>query len=44
MFMWKSKTFGEPTKFAKSNGENYKEHTEIYLLVWDYYISKGALA
>lgn len=40
----KTKDFLGTTKITKANGENHKEQTQIHLLVWDYYISKGALA
>lgn len=36
--------FLRTTEIAKSNGKKkHKEQTQIHLLVWDYYISKGAL-
>lgn len=39
-----TKDFLSTTEIAKSNGKKHKEQTQIHLLVWGYYISKGALA
>lgn len=40
----KTQDFWRTIKITKSKGENLKEQTQIHLLVWDYYISKGAFA